>query len=139
MRQMDARGRGKVYRTISWHLNQDHRQERKGPVNKGTHPNQRCATSAPLPLLDRFDLCLSGQKGLRACHCGRENDSSKSFFWGVEAFSNHMHHLFACQRITETSECCRRDQTIIGHPSLTSSSREFETRRWRLFESAVEC
>ncbi|GIY21529.1 hypothetical protein CDAR_18691 [Caerostris darwini] len=62
-------------------------KKRKVQQTKGTHPNQKMRhlwtpPPYPLPLLDRFDLCLSGQKGLRACHCGLENDSSKVFFLG---------------------------------------------------------
>ncbi|GIY53363.1 hypothetical protein CEXT_602951 [Caerostris extrusa] len=87
MRQMDARGNGKFIRTISWHFNQDHEQERKGPANKGYPSESKDAPPLPsppppAPLLDRFDLCLSGHKGLRACNCGLENDSSKVFLFG---------------------------------------------------------
>ncbi|GIY53365.1 hypothetical protein CEXT_602961 [Caerostris extrusa] len=32
---MDARGNGSLSGTISWHFNQDYKQETKGPANKG--------------------------------------------------------------------------------------------------------
>ncbi|GIY21527.1 hypothetical protein CDAR_18681 [Caerostris darwini] len=88
MRQMDARGNREFIRNCFLAF-QSGSQTRKERSSKQREPIQikRCGTSAtpylsPLPLLDRFDLCLSGQKGLRARNCGLDNDSSKVFFFG---------------------------------------------------------
>ncbi|GIZ00788.1 hypothetical protein CEXT_283971, partial [Caerostris extrusa] len=81
-----TRGRGSLSGTISWHFNQITNKKRKVQQTKGTHPKQKDAGTSdpphPLSLLDRFYICLFwGQKGLLACNCGLEKDSSKVFFF----------------------------------------------------------
>ncbi|GIY53367.1 hypothetical protein CEXT_602971 [Caerostris extrusa] len=82
IRQMDARGNGKFIWNYFLAFQSRLQTKRKGPANKGYPSESKDAPPLPLspcPLLDRFDLCLLGQKGLRACNCGLENDSSKIF------------------------------------------------------------